>query len=168
MNSQFVSIGEFKKTNKGIQEYINGTIHYWRVSFDNSIPRFIIQHLNLVLGFIFFYILLPEKAALYLKDFIAIVYFSLPVFLQECFSNMDALFSSGGYVSIRTILSTILASVISIWCPTMPRAVFKASMTEAIIVFFVYVLAICLLFTKQIWKALWYYLSPILSNAKKS
>ncbi len=141
-------------------KYFKSTLYFWRVSKKNSLNRFIVQHLNLGLGVVIFYFLLPWKVETLLTDQIALVFFSLPNAVQTQLNNLNAFFSSVPWLSIRLIFSTAIAAIVNLFCPTTPRNVFRSSLRGAYIQLFVYLGIIFCVFFKEIAKILWYNFRP--------
>lgn len=168
MISTIQRIGEWSDDwDRSVREYRKATLYFWRVSYRNSKIRFVVQHLNLFLGFYIFFFLLPGKAEVYLMNFVASVYFSLPVIMQTWLSRVDVILASAPYISCRGVVSFFLAWFFNSICPTMPRTVFHSSLHDALIQLIGYLLLISIICIKQVCRVLWYYLSTLLSNVRR-
>lgn len=165
MAIHILELGNFNsRPFRAVKKYCKSTLYFWRVSRNNSLNRFIIQHINLALGIVIFYFLLPWKVEIFLMDQISHIYFSLPSILQDYLSKVDSFFSSVQWISLRLIFSTIIAGLVNLLCPTTPRNVFRSSLRGAYIQLFLYLGVILFVLYKEIARLIWYYLQPSYLN----
>lgn len=161
MNIGSFQFGKFNsRPFRAVKKYCKSTLYFWRVSRNNSLNRFVVQHINLALGIVIFYFLLPWKVEIFLMDQISHIYFSLPIILQDYLSKVDVFFSSVEWISLRLIFSTIIAGVVNMLCPTTPRNVFRSSLRGAYIQLFLYLILVFCVLYKEIVRVIWYYLQP--------
>lgn len=136
-------------------------LYHWSVSKNNSIIRFVIQHLNLALGFYIFMFFLPAKAESAALDLIADIYFSLPKVVQPWLDNTVQFFSSAPYITGRGLLSLFVSSLVNGLWPTTLAGNFRLSLSGSIILLVSYLVLICLLSIRQVIKVVGYLCSSI-------